>query len=543
MKCRVAWILIAVSALLLAAGAAGLARYPGGVRRESHRAHTADGVSIAYDLYRPGTAASPAPVVVIGHGVVINKEMMASLALELAAGGCIVAAFDWRGHGGSGGRLGQRDGLALDLATVIADVPRRLPAADMARLALAGFSMGGPPTFRYAAEHDTVRAWVGLGTFAPPGLGGPDRPRNVLLLIGDQDEAFTPERVRASLDNLIPDGPVAFGRRYGALADGTAREVARFPGVDHLVTPYHGGLLLRARDWILESVGRPIPPSGALGSRLAWLVLGLAGLTGLLYGLAAVPRTAGAPRSAENPPAPIPARTVLARTALSLLGWPAALLFLPLAAAGLPFSALTTALAGGCAVSLALTLRRPASTAGRPLGMAFRNAFGGGWRVWARAMALAMALAVGALVLIGPHWMGITPGPDRWTRLPLFALPLLGIALFFALYIQKLAGPSLAAWLGRRSGRPRPVASCWLAAGLLFGWFAALILAACLLLGNFFFAMVLFPLAPMLAALALVGAPAERTTGSVLPAALANALVWTLAVVTLSPAMDMSRFF
>ena len=170
---RTRWIVLLVAAGLLAAAIALLSAYPGGVRRTGHRARTADGVSIAYDLYRPAPGATPPPVVIIGHGVVVNKEMMAALALELAAGGCGVAALDWRGHGASGGRLGQRDGLARDLTAVAADLPRRAPESDMDRLALVGFSMGGPPTFRYAAGSEATRAWVGLGTVAPAGAGGP----------------------------------------------------------------------------------------------------------------------------------------------------------------------------------------------------------------------------------------------------------------------------------------------------------------------------------------------------------------------------------
>ena len=99
---RTRWIVLLVAAGLLAAAITMLTDYSGGVRRDGLRVRTADGISIAYDLYRPAPGVPPPPVVIIGHGVVVNKEMMASLALELAAGGCTVAALDWRGHGASG---------------------------------------------------------------------------------------------------------------------------------------------------------------------------------------------------------------------------------------------------------------------------------------------------------------------------------------------------------------------------------------------------------------------------------------------------------
>ena len=173
--------------------------------------------------------------------------------------------------------------------------------------------------------------------------------------------------------------------------------------------------------------------------------------------------------------------------------------------------------------------------------MLFRS--GGGCTAWLRAAALAAVLCTGCLLLVGRHWIGLLPGPERWLFLPLFFAPLFAITLWFAIFIQKLAGPSLAAWLGRCSGRAHPAAGTWLATGLLFGWFATLILGSGLLLGNYFFTMDLFPLAPMLAGLALAGAASERSTGSALPAAFASALLWTLAIVTLSPAVDFSVLF
>jgi len=539
---RTRWVLTIIAAGALASAIVMLSAYPGGVQRTGHRTRTADGVSVAYDLYRPAAGATSPPVVIIGHGVVVNKEMMASLALELAAGGCTVAALDWRGHGASGGRLGQRDGLARDLAAVAADLPRRAPESDMDRLALVGFSMGGPPTFRFAAERDAVRTWVGLGTFALSGVGGPQSPRNVLLLIGTLDEAFRPERIRASLDHLLTEGPAEYDRRYGSIAGGTAREVMLLPGVDHLMIPYHGGVLRRSRNWILESFGLSTDADFVLGPRLGWLALGLFGLAALMYTVSALPLSGSKPPAAGARAQSIPVRTIVSRTAISLLGWPAALLFLPLALTGLAFSALATAILGSCALSLALVLRRPARSAGLPLGRLFGEALGGGWTVWLHAVVLAAVLCVGCLLLLGRHWIGLLPGPERWLSLPLFFAPLFAITLWFALFIQKLAGPSLAAWLGRRSGRAHRTGGMWLAAGLLFGWFAALILGSGMLLGNYFFAMDLFPLAPMLAGLALIGTASERSTGSALPAAFAGALLWTLAIVTLSPAVDLSIF-
>ena len=84
------------------ASAFGLNVVPAGVVRETHTATTSDGVSISFDVYYESNIPANRPVIVIGHGVFVNKEMMTNYAMELAARDFVVASLDWRGHGWTG---------------------------------------------------------------------------------------------------------------------------------------------------------------------------------------------------------------------------------------------------------------------------------------------------------------------------------------------------------------------------------------------------------------------------------------------------------
>ena len=87
----------------------GVNFYPTNIIRTSHLTTTEDGVIISYNIYRPVILSASTPVVVMGHGIIVNKEMMSNFAVELAHEGLIVASIDWRGHGQSTGDLIIRD--------------------------------------------------------------------------------------------------------------------------------------------------------------------------------------------------------------------------------------------------------------------------------------------------------------------------------------------------------------------------------------------------------------------------------------------------
>ena len=61
---------------------------------------TDDGVTISFNIFEPVTSADNGsrPAIIIGHGVMVNKEMLKGYALEFAAAGFVAVPFDFRGH-------------------------------------------------------------------------------------------------------------------------------------------------------------------------------------------------------------------------------------------------------------------------------------------------------------------------------------------------------------------------------------------------------------------------------------------------------------
>src|SRR5204862_1734586 len=102
--------------------------------------------------YQPGTGASDFAVVwVYGFGSVRGGEKAAAVRAECGRRGWAFAAFDFRGHGQSGGAMHElrASGLLEDLA-VVRDF---LMSRGHARLGLVGSSMGGLAAAWFAREH------------------------------------------------------------------------------------------------------------------------------------------------------------------------------------------------------------------------------------------------------------------------------------------------------------------------------------------------------------------------------------------------------
>ncbi|HEY0089829.1 MAG TPA: hypothetical protein VGB37_13355, partial [Candidatus Lokiarchaeia archaeon] len=67
---------------------------------------TKDKEQISFDTFQPKEhEKGRMKAVIIGHGIMVNKEMMKSFALEIAASGYFVVTVDFRGHGLSTGEL------------------------------------------------------------------------------------------------------------------------------------------------------------------------------------------------------------------------------------------------------------------------------------------------------------------------------------------------------------------------------------------------------------------------------------------------------
>ncbi len=115
---------------------------------------TEDGVPIKGDYYRP--LASPAPGVVLLHGVDRTRSDWQVVAWRLMDQGMAVLAIDLRGAGESGGQPQDPNRLA-DVDTAVAFL-RAQAQVDSQNIVLIGENDGSWWALDYAAKHPEIRA-------------------------------------------------------------------------------------------------------------------------------------------------------------------------------------------------------------------------------------------------------------------------------------------------------------------------------------------------------------------------------------------------
>jgi dienelactone hydrolase len=534
-KTRRTWIVI-IAAVLFSVGVIGLHTPP--VSRSTYHTTTSDAVTIYYDLYQPQSpdrVEGLYPVVFVGHGIMVNKEMMTNFAVELAAQGYIVAAVDWRGHGQSTGDL-TREGLIKDLEAVLNDVAVRSPA-DMNRIALLGYSMGGFPTFQYAVDNPAVQAWVGVGTAPDENGSSLETPRNVLMLLAQYDEAFSPEEAKILMSALtgVPAEDIVYGELYGNLNDGTARSLRIIERADHLTTPWNSGFIFGATSWIAQTFGDSYEPTSLFHERVLYLILGVTGLLGLLVSLCYILSNYFSlkPVSPVSIPMSLP-RFVGFYYVVTLLLIPTVLLFAPLLLTPLPFSGMLTMLTGGLGINILfyswILCRRQHVSLLRTI----KENLSRGFSIWIFSGIVTIVFVAGYYLLIGSQFLGMIPSHPRIVYVGLYAVILFWVFLFYSLFIQKCSLPIL-----NRIKIENHVLKSWFTAFLnfllIYSWFFIVIMGICVILGNFFFAMILILMVPIFLFLTSFNVFMEKVTGSVVPSAVLQAVWLGLIITTLSP--------
>ena len=498
---------------------------------------TGDGVTIVYNIYQPNGLTQKTPVVIMGHGILVNKEMMTGFAMELATQGYIVASLDWRGHGQSTGDLSARDGLYRDLEAVIADIPGHAPA-DMERIALLGYSMGGSPTYTYAADHPAVKAWVGVGTAPDPDISDKNVPHNVLVIIAKYDEAFSPESARKEMTTLTGRAPddIEFERIYGSITEGTARRIHVVPGADHLTTPWNSDFVLTATSWVKETF-EGSPPDISLmvfHQRVLLFVVGLTGMIGFLFTFSSI--LAEKWHIHEVPGADITEKlTVLSFVgkyyAVTLLLFFTMVLFIPLFLTPLPFAALLATLTGGLSINVLVYCWFLARKSGNSIKAILKENLSLDLKTWVFSVVITVIFMVFYYFLVGLHFLGVVPSINRAPYLVLFCGVLFFTFWFYSVFVQKVSTPFLNRKLKVKSAKATFVLSSFINFLFIYSWFAIIVLVPCIIINNYFLAMILILMAPIFLFMSFFSVHMERTTGSTIPPAVLHG-VWLGFVVT-----------
>ena len=214
---------------------------------------TDDGVTIAFNVFEPREGGSNKPAFLIGHGVMVNKEMLKDYALELAAAGFIAVPFDFRGHGQSGS--GGTDNMTKDVVA-IRDYLQSRGDVDMNSLGYIGYSMGG--LGQELIQVDTsFKCFIGIGTWLYPDLrnGTITNPLNVLMIQAMFDEAIQLQTLKGSLSvrTGLPISSIYANKIYGCFNQGNASMIYLDEDSNHLKVAWDYNFIRQARDWAISS--------------------------------------------------------------------------------------------------------------------------------------------------------------------------------------------------------------------------------------------------------------------------------------------------
>lgn len=511
----------------------------------THEAITEDFISISYNLYYLPDLNQLTPVVIMGHGINVNKEMMSNFAVELASRGYIVASLDWRGHGRSGGEL-DRNGLILDLEAVVEDIPHHTSQADMDNLAMLGYSMGGFPTYQYAADHSTVKAWIGVGTAADSDISTLHNPQNVLMVIATHDEAVSPQEAKHSMVSLTGKDleAITFNTTYGQMREGTGRRLQVIPWADHLTTPWDSDFVLAVTSWISETfTGIPLTTVETFNFRILSLCIGVCGLLGLVGALSwsfssHIPSHPGESNFEYSGSL---AGIILKYYGITLLCIPTLILLLPLFLTPLPFTALIAVLTGGLGINLGIFSWRLMKVQGLSVRNIIREELMAPKRVWVFSLGITAVFMIFYHYIVGLNFLGVIPSSPKFPYLVLYCCILFGVFLLYSLFIQKVARPLLKNYIHATTTLSDILIS-FLIFVLIHSWFSIVILVPCILMGNYFLAMILILMVPIFLFMSFFGVYMERMTGSIIPNAFLQAVWLGFIITTLTPFMSTLTF-
>lgn len=592
-----------------------LGRGPAGFTRTTNlTTTTGDGTRVAFDLYLPAVPNAHRGAVVLGHGVMVNKEVMRLLASELANAGFVAAALDFRGHGRSGGNfnsvaeriVGGVDASSLERATDLLDLTALAaevaavkqylaarPDVNASNLGYVGYSMGGGAGFAALQQDGDFRAMVGVAPVPDYRRVNYTRPANLLVILGRWDEAIELDLVLRVMENKTGVPAATIGKALGgsrawefgggSFADGTAARLYVDPWAEHFLAAWDWDFVRETRDWMLRALGwrggDAFEPLSLAGSAYAWLVplaffqvasgvvaffcvLGPAveGLVGRADDArerragggegedAEGAETGDGEREARPPLLEDVIESADLRGALprvlgfvALLSFPLMLLAAPLFLAPLVVAAFNLALLLGPSLATLLALRHEARRVDPTVGV--RQLLGRRVRtVDARSVAagLVMGAAFYALLELSVgQFFSLWPAREKWAWVPLYFTVTAFAYSNFVAYFQGLVQEKVEATgsASPRGGRPLPRAS--LRAGLINyaftqGFALYVLLLPSALLGNFFLAMFLIPLAPMLLASAAISTTCYARTRNSLVPVLAQSGFVCLMFVTLS---------
>ncbi|NVM18818.1 MAG: hypothetical protein HWN80_13970 [Candidatus Lokiarchaeota archaeon] len=217
---------------------------------------TSDGVTISFNIFEPTSGGLNKPAIIIGHGSMVNKEMVKGYALELAAAGFVAVPFDFRGHGQS--TMVESDNKTKDIIAIKEYLNTTRNDIDMNALGYIGYSMGG--LGQNLTHYDlSFKCFIGIGTWLDPDLrnGTLTDPLNVLMIQALFDEAVELSGLKDSLAHRTgnPVSNIDSNKLYGSFLQGNASMIYLDDNSNHLTVAWDEDFIREARDWAINSFG------------------------------------------------------------------------------------------------------------------------------------------------------------------------------------------------------------------------------------------------------------------------------------------------
>jgi pimeloyl-ACP methyl ester carboxylesterase len=255
-------ILTIVLFSLYLAGVIGYQVYPTSINPTYNlQTTTKDGETVSYDLFEPvGMEGKIKNAIILGHGIMANKQNSRILAMDLASQGFLTIALDFRGHGLSTGQVD--DNLKLDILAV-KDILAKRGDINMTNLGYLGYSMGGMAGFNVLFTDNDFRAMVGVAPAAVLENINVTNPQNLLMVVGRYDEAISVDSLKAAMQNKtnIPAAEIRENVLYGDFENGTAAKLYVDEATEHFFAPYDLDFVREARNWFMRALVYDVNPS------------------------------------------------------------------------------------------------------------------------------------------------------------------------------------------------------------------------------------------------------------------------------------------
>lgn len=516
---------------------------------------TEDGETISFNIFEPQeelyksyNVDTKKIAVIIGHGIMVNKEMLKGYAIELAAAGFVAVPLDFRGHGQSSGHLNS-EGLINDVKAIKMYLLKERSDIDPNNFGYIGYSMGGGPGWAMVKEDKSFKCFIGIGTGMPTNdadvvRASSGRRLNVLMIQARYDEAVSLERLKEGMAKRldVKTWDVNVNKLYGSFKDGDASMIFLDDNSNHLLVAWDQDFIREARNWVISSFPsiRTVDRDFYANIRALILVIQLFGGIGFFF-LIIEPLSNAIVKSKEEDKYKIEvqevsvknlaARTIIFSLVFGIIG---TILFIPVfGLLPLFIAGFVLALLYGQVCGILILLWRTGKKINLSLLEILKGPFKGR-KTLLREVALGALLAVVLYAIIilsiGLNYLGLIPSLYKMPYVPIYYAIVLVMYLIFGLIFNVILQNKF------KDGLKELYTSALLTFGILLVYMAMYLFVYGMVIGSLFYFGTMIPVALGIYSLAAFTSSAlYQKTKNVVAGAIVIALYFTVLICTLSP--------